>query len=169
MLLRASWRTAMRVFVATLLCVGLGPARPVALAQSEFQAVGPSQPVKLPPEQKGAVKVTFDLVPTRMEFDLPAFPCMVTEIVPRTGRGPCELNFTLEPDEDMGAPAWIVNPAFVVKDWGESDVSLKVNSKRLRKGVDFRVGYEETATCEDLIIWVKMKGRETVKFSLAPQ
>lgn len=72
-------RTARRVLVAVVLCAGLVHAIPVATAQSEFNAVGPAEPVKLPPREKAAVKVTFELLPTRMEFDLPAFPCMVTE------------------------------------------------------------------------------------------
>jgi hypothetical protein len=71
-------RAAMGVLMAVGLCVCLVHAIPVA-AQSEFTAVGPTEPVKLPPRQQGAVKVTFDLVPTSMSFDLPAFPSMVTE------------------------------------------------------------------------------------------
>ncbi len=45
----------------------------------EFKAVGPSEPVKLEPHKKGAVEVTFDQTPTKMRFNLPAYPCMVTE------------------------------------------------------------------------------------------
>ena len=72
-------RAAMGVLVAVVLCVGLVHMLPVAFAQSEFRAIGPTEPVKLPPRQQGAVTVTFDLVPTSMSFDLPAFPSMVTE------------------------------------------------------------------------------------------
>jgi hypothetical protein len=72
-------RAAMGFVLVVILCLVVGHAIPVAAAQSEFRAIGPTEPVKLPPRQKGAVKVTFDLVPTSMSFDLPAFPCMVTE------------------------------------------------------------------------------------------
>ena len=102
--------------------------------------------------------------------DITYDPAQRAYIVPREGRGPCELEFSLEPDEDIaefGGGGWIVNPAFIVKDWGESDVSLEVNSKPIQQGDDFRVGYEETATGKDLIIWLKMKTNDPVAFSIA--
>ena len=82
------------------------------------------------------------------------------------------LEFTLEEDEDMaefGAPMRIINPAFIVKDWGHSGVSLKVNSKPVRQNNDFRIGYEETATGTDLIIWVKMQSHDRARFSISPK
>ena len=45
----------------------------------EFQATGPTEPVQLAPRQNGVVRVSFDLLPTTMSFDLPSFPCLVTE------------------------------------------------------------------------------------------
>jgi len=71
--------TKMAVLVAVAMCLSLVLEIPVAAAQSEFRAEGPTEPVKLPPRQKGAVTVTFDLIPTTMSFNLPAFPSMVTE------------------------------------------------------------------------------------------
>lgn len=82
------------------------------------------------------------------------------------------MEFTLEEDEDIGefgARMWIVNPAFVVKDWGDTDVTLEVDSKLRQQGHDFRVGYEETPTGTDLIIWLKMKTGDPVKFSISPK
>ena len=50
------------------------------IADRKFAATGPAQPVKLDRSQfKGAVKVTFDLLPTSMSFDLPWYFCMVTQ------------------------------------------------------------------------------------------
>ena len=45
----------------------------------KFEAIGPDYPVKQKPEEVGAVKVSFDLLPTTMSFDLPWTYCMVTE------------------------------------------------------------------------------------------
>jgi hypothetical protein len=45
-------------------------------------------------------------------------------IVPKQGLGPAPLEFTLA-HEDMDQftpPQWVVNPAFIVKDWGEGPV-----------------------------------------------
>jgi hypothetical protein len=105
---------------------------------------------------------------TIMTYD----PAQRAYIVPRDGRGPCELDFTLEEDEDIGefgAPMWVVNPAFVVKNWGKSDVSLEVNAKPMQLGEDFRVGYEKRPTGTDLIIWLKMKTNDAVEFSISPK
>lgn len=120
------------------------------------------------------------IAPPRLQMDefehgykvLSYDPAQRAYIVPRTGRGPCALEFTLEEDEDMaefGAPMRIINPAFIVKDWGHADVSLEVNSKPVRQSDHFRVGYEETATGTDLIIWLKMRTSEAASFSISPQ
>jgi len=81
------------------------------------------------------------------------------------------LEFKLEVDENVrefGAPMYIVNPAFIVKDWETSGVELKVDSKSMEVDKDFRIGYEEMHTGSDLILWLKMKSNKTVKFSISP-
>ncbi|MEJ2163679.1 MAG: hypothetical protein P8X60_10335, partial [Robiginitalea sp.] len=45
----------------------------------KFEAIGPTFPLKQKPEELGAVRVNFDLLPTTMSFDLPWTYCMVTE------------------------------------------------------------------------------------------
>lgn len=89
-------------------------------------------------------------------------------VVPRKGRGPTALEFTLQPAND-GAPMWIVNPAIIVRNWDEPSVQLTVDDKPLEPGKDFRVGYEDTPTGKDLVIWLQMKTNETTNFSLAPK
>ena len=50
------------------------------LHAAEFAATGPVKETKLEPAQfLGAVKVTFDLLPTTMSFDLPWHFCTVSE------------------------------------------------------------------------------------------
>ena len=50
------------------------------LYAADFAATGPTKETPLPPEKHlGAVKVTFDLLPTTMSFDLPWHFCSVTE------------------------------------------------------------------------------------------
>jgi hypothetical protein len=51
-------------------------------SQSErfFKAEGNTDPDhRAPSQKKGEVVVTFDLLPTKMSFNLPSFPCLVTE------------------------------------------------------------------------------------------
>jgi len=98
-------------------------------------------------------------------------PAQKAYLVPREGSGPTNLEFTLERDKagPAGVPLSLVNPAFLVKDWGESDAALQINSQPLQPGPDFRVGHEETPTGQDLIIWLKMQTNHTVKVSISPK
>jgi hypothetical protein len=98
-------------------------------------------------------------------------PAQRAYIIPRESRGPADLEFTLEEDEDIGefgAPMWIVNPVFIVQDWGTSGVELQVEGKPVETGKDFRIGYEDTPTGTNLILWLKMKSDKSVEFSLKP-
>ena len=47
--------------------------------EPRFVARGPSSPAKMPPHQQSVVEVQFDLLPTSMRFNAPAYPCLVTE------------------------------------------------------------------------------------------
>jgi hypothetical protein len=62
----------------------------------------------------------------------------------------------------------VVNPAFIVKDWGTSGVELKVDGKAVEVGKDFRVGYEKTDAGTDLVIWVKTESDESIKVKILP-
>jgi len=109
--------------------------------------------------------------PRKWSYDIRYDHAQRAYIIPRQGRGPCELEFTLEEDLDIGefgAAMWIVNPCFIVKDWGTSPVKLKVDGKDMEVGKNFRIGYERTHTGTDLVVWLKMKSDKTVKFSLSP-
>jgi hypothetical protein len=97
-------------------------------------------------------------------------PAQRAYVVPRKGRGPTSLEFELQPeDEENDAPGWIINPAFIVKDWDVSGVSLKIDGNVMEPGDDFRVGYEQTPTGKDLVIWLKMRTRENTTFSILPK
>jgi hypothetical protein len=96
-------------------------------------------------------------------------PAQKAYLVPRKGRGPTSLKFELQPeDEEIDAPGWIINPAFIVKDWDAPGVILKVDGKTMVPGADFRIGYEQTPTGMDLVIWFKMKASKNTTFSINP-
>ena len=63
---------------------------------------------------------------------------------------------------------WIINPTFIIKDWGTPGVALKVNDKLLEEGKDMRIGYEQTPTGKDLVLWLRMKATEPTQFMLTP-
>lgn len=61
-----------------------------------------------------------------------------------------------------------VNPAFVIKGWGRSDISLSIDGKPIPRGPDFRYGFRKTDTVSDLIIWVKKQSTKPVTFEIKP-
>ncbi|MHC4474013.1 MAG: hypothetical protein ACYTEL_00100 [Planctomycetota bacterium] len=81
----------------------------------------------------------------------------------RVGR-PSKLELTLAASEDSPA----VNPAFVVKGWGDADASLKVNGKKVARGKDFRLGHRMTPESSDLIVWFRVESTEPVDVLLSP-
>jgi hypothetical protein len=105
-------------------------------------------------------------------------PAQKAYIVPREGRGPVELKFSLEAQhqhgsvefgaEGQGAPMAIINPTFIVKDWDTPGVELRVDDKLIEPGKDFRIGYEETPTGSDLILWLRMSASKPTQFKLTP-
>ena len=63
----------------------------------------------------------------------------------------------------------IVNPAFVIKMWGGSDVRLTMDGREIPRGKDFRYGVEYTVTGDaDLIVWIRHKSSSPVKVALKP-
>ena len=82
-----------------------------------------------------------------------------TYIVPRTTTGPERIAFALDAIYDDGylkGTMWLVNPAFVVKNWTQPETGFRfeLNGKALTSGTDYRFGYEQTATAKDLVIWL---------------
>ena len=54
----------------------------------------------------------------------------------------------------------LVNPAFVVKNWGRAGAQLQVDGRRIKRGKDFRFGHYHKLDGSDLIVWIQ---RETTK------
>jgi hypothetical protein len=108
--------------------------------------------------------------------DITYDPAQKAYIVPRgNGRGPIELKFSLVQDPESvrvkyvpETPNFLVNPAFIVKDWGTGGVKLTVDGKVIEHGKDFRIGYEDTPTGTDLILWLRMLSSTPTQFTLTP-
>jgi len=62
----------------------------------------------------------------------------------------------------------VFNPAFVIKNWGESDAKLRINGKKIEQGKNFRVGLRRRLEGSDLIVWIKTKSTEPVTIALVP-
>jgi hypothetical protein len=85
---------------------------------------------------------------------------------------PREFKFSLteygDPEEEAQVPVWIVNPAFVIKNWGTSDVEVIVDDKIIKPSRDYRIGYEETQIGTDLILWLKLKSQNEMHYVIKP-
>ena len=63
------------------------------------------------------------------------------------------LEFNLEASEDSP----LVNPAFVIHNWGNSKPELTINGNKVDQGPGFRFGIEHRLEGSDLVVWVRME------------
>ena len=73
---------------------------------------------------------------------------------------------TMEIEASEESP--VIDPAFVVNNWGYSEADLEVNGRRVERGKDFRVGHRERLEGTDLIVWFRLETTEPVTVSLTP-
>lgn len=80
----------------------------------------------------------------------------------KTSQPPAKVELTLAGSEQSP----VLNPAFVIKNWGESDVKLSLNGKNIPHGKTFRTGHVPTLEGTDLVIWIKYEATQTVTIVL---
>jgi hypothetical protein len=111
-----------------------------------------SYPAKLEIKGNGFVSEGYD--PTDMAYHISC------EKPVKSGK----LEMKLAASEDSP----VVNPAFVIKGWGDADAALKINGKKIKRGKNFRAGLRDTLESTDLIVWLRTESTEPVKISLSP-
>ncbi|MFH1739706.1 MAG: LamG domain-containing protein [bacterium] len=74
------------------------------------------------------------------------------------------LKIHLEANEESP----VLNPAFIVKKWGNIYAALKLNGNGIPKGEDFRVGYRKTLDGTDLVAWLKFESLSPLRIELLP-
>ena len=77
---------------------------------------------------------------------------------------PFSLGLELSASEDSP----VVNPAFIIKKWGQGGGMLHIDGQRIRRGRDFRLGHRHRLEGSDLIVWVKKESTKPIKISLSP-
>jgi hypothetical protein len=60
----------------------------------------------------------------------------------------------------------LLNPAFVVKNWGDREPRLKIDGKLVRWGPEFRYGRVNTLEGTDLLVWAKLQSTHSTTFAL---
>jgi hypothetical protein len=93
-------------------------------------------------------------------------------IVPREDKGArpfkFQLGFPERFEEEVPIPVWIVNPAFIIKEWGTAGAELKLNGSPVKQGKNLRMGYEQTEAGTDLVVWLKHEASESFTIEINP-
>jgi hypothetical protein len=109
------------------------------------------------------------LTPPELEVTSPGFTTTGYEKPERAYKFSCEdynqfdqLDFRIAGSEEHP----IVNPAFVIENWGKRGASLAIDGNTIKRGKDFKFGHRRTADGYDLIVWVRKEASVPVKFGL---
>jgi hypothetical protein len=78
---------------------------------------------------------------------------------------PAPLEFTLAGN----AQSPVLNPAFVVKNWGDANVELTLNGRTMPRGKGFRFGHHRTLDGTDLVFWIKTETQAPLTLGVKPQ
>jgi len=84
---------------------------------------------------------------------------MAYVLVSEGSGGGSELELKLSGSDDSP----VINPAFVIKGWGDRDAEVEINGEESEGA---RTGYRNTLKGTDLIVWVKLKETEPVTVSI---
>lgn len=76
-----------------------------------------------------------------------------------------KLKFSLQANSESA----VVNPAFVIKNWGDHDVQLKVNGKKITQSKAFRVGHIRRINNYDLVVWLELESDKKIEISMERQ
>lgn len=83
-------------------------------------------------------------------------------VVERERSGPLALTLTGSGESPVH------NVAIVAPRWGKDGASLLLNGKPVPRGRDFRFGHRETMDGSDLVAWIRVESKESVRIELAP-
>ena len=61
----------------------------------------------------------------------------------------------------------ILNPAFVIKNWGDAEPKLRIDGKPVLRGPAFRYGFVSTLDGSDLVAWLQMESTKPAKIEFA--
>jgi concanavalin A-like lectin/glucanase superfamily protein len=75
---------------------------------------------------------------------------------------------SLEFEVAASADSPMVNPAFVVKNWGAAEVGLKIVGNTIPRGKSFRYVHHDTMEGTDLIVWIKRESIEPIRIVFLP-
>jgi hypothetical protein len=63
----------------------------------------------------------------------------------------------------------IVNPAFVLRNWGEAGAAIVLGGREVPRGSAFRWGHVPTLEGTDLVVWIQAESQEPLALRLEPR
>jgi hypothetical protein len=81
-------------------------------------------------------------------------------------RVPGERQTSFELTASRDAP--VINPAFVIEDWGHETATIEINGRPMPPGSDCRLGRRDRLDGTDLVAWLKLDSDEPVRIRLIP-
>lgn len=77
---------------------------------------------------------------------------------------PATLDLTIQASD--GSPT--VNPAIVIKNWGDGDPRLTLDGKPMTAGKDLRFGHVQRLEGTDLVVWIQTQALKPLRVRLLP-
>jgi hypothetical protein len=77
--------------------------------------------------------------------------------------GEKNLSFSLQ----GSAQSPIIDPVFIVKNWGSEDAAIQIDGRPVTWGVAARRGHESTFETTDLVVWLKLQTERPAHFELS--
>jgi Concanavalin A-like lectin/glucanases superfamily len=81
----------------------------------------------------------------------------------QSGSPASKLQFALKASSDSP----LMNPAFVIKNWGDAEPKLTIDGKPVLRGAKFRYGFVPHLEGNDLIVWLAMESTQPTKVEFA--
>jgi hypothetical protein len=73
--------------------------------------------------------------------------------------GTSQLHISLQASSDSP----LLNPAFVIRNWGETTPKLLINGKQVARGSELRYGMVRTMNGTDLVVWLKLESERPTR------
>ncbi len=62
----------------------------------------------------------------------------------------------------------LLNPAFILCDWGQQNAAVILNGAELREGKEFRFGHRKRIEGTDLVLWIRRSSTTPIHMSIRP-
>jgi hypothetical protein len=62
----------------------------------------------------------------------------------------------------------VVNPAFVIRNWGGAHAVLRIDGEVVKRGKNFRFGHDRTLDGADLVVWIMKESTRSFRVSIGP-